>query len=61
MKLFMLVFEYDGSTFAEFTDSYSEAKSKHQDIECGMGVYCEVYRREYDEELCGYEYKILFV
>lgn len=57
MKQFMVVAEVEGLTMANFADTYTEAKNKAMDIECGLGGYAEIYAREQFEG--GFEYRLI--
>ena len=59
MKRYMVIYVEDGTQRMIATESLSEAREFHFGITCGIGVYCEVYERMYDEEE-GYEYHLLF-
>lgn len=58
MKLFMVVGESgdERECFTKFADTYAEASTAKQSIECGLGGYAEIYAREKGEG--GYEYRL---
>lgn len=53
MKKYMVIGYADGQTFTMFAETYSEARDKKFDIECGLGGYAELYCRE--NLIDGYE------
>lgn len=55
MMKYMLLFTLDGKTGAKFTDDPHEVEKWRFDAECGLGCYCEVYRREPEDG-----YKLLY-
>lgn len=57
MKQFMIVGEAEGEQFTSYADTYTEARNKAMDIECGLGGYAEIYSREQTES--GSEYRFL--
>lgn len=57
MRQFMIVGEAEGEQITGFADTYSEARNKATDIECGLGGYAEIYSREQTE--FGSEYRFL--
>ncbi len=57
MKPFMIIAIAEGETFTKFADTYTEAKDTAMNIECGLGGYAEIYKRENTEG--GSEYRLL--
>ena len=57
MKKYMVVYTWEGDTFASFADTFSEADKTRMDLECGLGEYAEIYERLETEY--GEEYKLI--
>ena len=57
MKKFMIVYTCDGNPCATFADTFSEVHDLKLDLECGLGVYTEIYERVETEY--GGEYRLV--
>ena len=50
MKLYMLIIKLEDETFTTFSDDYATIAQSKMDAECGMGAYCELYKRQHDDD-----------
>ena len=50
MPKYMVVFKWDGQTWAMFFDAFRKAHECHMDGVCGMGFEAEIYERFTDKD-----------